>query len=183
MATAVRPTQTVQVEATALAEPLCAVSEIVPHSLPPSAPEAAGEGIAPGGAVFQPDGKVLARFGERLVYFVGDKAHKVAVPAEHRRLVGATRWLSRGPGGGFALVGEEMSDHAPMVAYWQRGQRNHDVYISHMPSMMDFPLVAALRKGLLEPAIAAASLVVSGSVVVVGEVVYWLEAKGRCLAR
>ncbi|MBP8145137.1 MAG: cyclomaltodextrinase N-terminal domain-containing protein [Inhella sp.] len=51
----------------------------------------------------------------------------------------------------FALVGEEMSDHAPMVAYWQRGQRNHDGYISHMPSMMDFPLVAALRKGLLEP--------------------------------
>jgi serine/threonine protein kinase len=106
VATAVRPTQTVHFEATALAEPLCAVSEIVPHSLPPSAPEAAGDRIAPGGAVFQPDGKVLARFGERLVYFVGDKAHRVAVPAEHRRLVGATRWLSRGPGGGFALVGE-----------------------------------------------------------------------------
>lgn len=36
---------------------------------------------------------------------------------------------------------------------------------------------------VLAGAVSAASLVVSGSVVVVGEVVYWLEAKGRCLAR
>ncbi len=107
VATAVRPTQSVHMEATALAAPLCAVSELVAHSLPPSAPHAVeSEVIAPGGAVFQPDGKVLARFGERLVYFVGDKAHKVAVPAEHRRTVAASRWLLRGPGGGFALVGE-----------------------------------------------------------------------------
>ncbi len=49
------------------------------------------------------------------------------------------------------LVGEEMSDHAPMVAYWQRGQRNHDGYGTSMPSMMDFPLVAALRKALRAP--------------------------------
>lgn len=49
------------------------------------------------------------------------------------------------------IVGEEMSDHAPMVAYWQRGQKNHDGYRSHMPSMMDFPLVAALRRALLAP--------------------------------
>ena len=49
------------------------------------------------------------------------------------------------------LVGEEMSDHAPMVAYWQRGQANHDGYRSSMPSMMDFPLLAALRKALVTP--------------------------------
>lgn len=36
---------------------------------------------------------------------------------------------------------------------------------------------------VLAGAVSAASFVVSGSVVVVGEVVYWLEAKGRCLAR
>lgn len=47
------------------------------------------------------------------------------------------------------LVGEEMSDHAPMVAYWQRGQANHDGYRSSMPSMMDFPLLAALRRALV----------------------------------
>ncbi len=49
------------------------------------------------------------------------------------------------------LVGEEMSDHVPMVAYWQRGQLNHDGYRSSMPSMMDFPLLAALRKALVTP--------------------------------
>ena len=34
---------------------------------------------------------------------------------------------------------------------------------------------------VLAGAVSAASLVVSGCVVAVGEVVYWLEAKGRCL--
>ena len=41
VATAVRPTQSVHVAATALAAPLCAVSELVAHSLPPSAPQIA----------------------------------------------------------------------------------------------------------------------------------------------
>ena len=59
----------------------------------------------PGSAVFQPDGKVLARFGDRLLYFVGDRPLKVAVPPEHRDTVAASRCLVRGPGGGFALVG------------------------------------------------------------------------------
>ena len=36
---------------------------------------------------------------------------------------------------------------------------------------------------VLAGAVSAASFVVSGSVVVVGEVVYWLEAKGRCMVR
>ncbi|HEX5683796.1 MAG TPA: glycoside hydrolase family 13 protein [Ideonella sp.] len=50
-----------------------------------------------------------------------------------------------------SIVGEEMTDHASMVAYWLRGHRNHDGYVSHMPSMMDFPLHGALRQALIEP--------------------------------
>ena len=52
------------------------------------------------------------------------------------------------------LVGEEMSDHAGMVAYWQRpgnGVRNRDGFATSMPSMLDFPLVAALRATLIKP--------------------------------
>jgi glycosidase len=37
-----------------------------------------------------------------------------------------------------SIVGEEMTEHASMVAYWLEGHRNHDGYVSHMPSMMDF---------------------------------------------
>ncbi|WP_228893650.1 alpha-amylase family glycosyl hydrolase [Pseudoduganella aquatica] len=46
------------------------------------------------------------------------------------------------------LVGEEWSSQVPVVARWQYGKRNHDGYASWMPSMMDFPLNEALRKGL-----------------------------------
>jgi glycosidase len=46
------------------------------------------------------------------------------------------------------LVGEEWSTLAPVVAHWQQGQRNFNGYVSHMPSMMDFPLTDALRRGL-----------------------------------
>jgi serine/threonine protein kinase len=60
---------------------------------------------APGSVVFQPDGKLLARFGDRLLYFVEDKPHKVAIPAELQADFASCRWLVRGPGGGFALVG------------------------------------------------------------------------------
>ncbi len=49
------------------------------------------------------------------------------------------------------LVGEEWSPHPAVVAYWQRGKRNHDGYVSHMPSMMDFPLHGALLASLTEP--------------------------------
>lgn len=49
------------------------------------------------------------------------------------------------------LVGEEMSNHPPMVAYWMQGSRNHDGYRGHMPSMMDFPVVNALRQALTTP--------------------------------
>ncbi|CAN7700995.1 alpha-amylase family glycosyl hydrolase [Pseudoduganella sp. LjRoot289] len=46
------------------------------------------------------------------------------------------------------LVGEEWSSHIPVVARWQQGKRNPDGYVSHMPSMMDFPLNDVLRKAL-----------------------------------
>lgn len=105
-ATVVRTTQLVPFAVTAVAEPIASVSELRNVVVPPS--DAAGQALAPtapGGAVFQPDGKVLARFGERLVYMVGDRAHKVAVPSEWKPFVSASQWLVRGPGGGFALVG------------------------------------------------------------------------------
>lgn len=60
---------------------------------------------APRSVVFQPDGRVLARFGDQLLYFVDEKYHRVEVPPQYGPLLEATRWLMRGPGGGFALVG------------------------------------------------------------------------------
>lgn len=48
------------------------------------------------------------------------------------------------------IVGEEWSPHPAVVAYWQRGKRNHDGYVSHAPSMMDFPLHGALLAALGE---------------------------------
>jgi serine/threonine protein kinase len=105
-ATVVRTTQLVPFAVTAVAEPIASVLEIASAASPPSeGVHASLDLAAPGGVVFQPDGKVLARFGERLLYMVGDRAHKVAVPAEWKPFVAASRWLARGPGGGFALVG------------------------------------------------------------------------------
>lgn len=49
------------------------------------------------------------------------------------------------------LVGEEWSTHIPVVAHWQRGKRNANGYVSHMPSMMDFPLADVLRRALAAP--------------------------------
>ncbi|SEO18881.1 Glycosidase [Duganella sp. CF517] len=68
-----------------------------------------------------------------------------------------TAFLSRWSGSLMAeyprlnLVGEEWSTLAPVVAHWQRGKRNFDGYVSHMPSMMDFPLTDALRRALAAP--------------------------------
>lgn len=50
----------------------------------------------------------------------------------------------------FNLVGEEWSPSPAIVAYWQRGKRNHDGYQTAMPSMMDFPLHGALLAGLTQ---------------------------------
>lgn len=51
----------------------------------------------------------------------------------------------------FNVVGEEWTDNAAAVAYWQRGQHNRDGYVSYLPSLMDFPLQNALRVGLATP--------------------------------
>lgn len=48
------------------------------------------------------------------------------------------------------IVGEEWSPHPAVVSYWQRGKKNHDGYVSHAPSMMDFPMQANLLAALLE---------------------------------
>jgi glycosidase len=66
-----------------------------------------------------------------------------------------TAFLSRWSGAVMAeypklnLVGEEWSPLIPVVARWQQGKQNFDGYVSHMPSMMDFPLNDALRRALL----------------------------------
>jgi len=46
------------------------------------------------------------------------------------------------------MVGEEWSTRVPVVARWQRGKANFDGYTSHLPSLMDFPLVDAMRNAL-----------------------------------
>ncbi len=48
------------------------------------------------------------------------------------------------------LTGEEWTGNPAIVSYWQRGKRNHDDYVSYMPSMLDFPLQMALKKSLTE---------------------------------
>lgn len=48
----------------------------------------------------------------------------------------------------FNIVGEEWSTNPAIVSYWQRGKKNHDAYISYLPSLMDFPLQNALIEAL-----------------------------------
>ena len=48
------------------------------------------------------------------------------------------------------MAGEEWSGNPLIVSYWQKGKVNRDGYVSSMPSMMDFPLSEALRKGLVD---------------------------------
>ncbi|OEZ58564.1 glycoside hydrolase family 13 protein [Duganella sp. HH105] len=65
-----------------------------------------------------------------------------------------TSFLSRWSGSVMAeypklnLVGEEWSPLIPVVAFWQEGKRNFNGYVSHMPSMMDFPLTYTMRRAL-----------------------------------
>ncbi len=42
------------------------------------------------------------------------------------------------------IVGEEMDGHPHLVAYWQKGVKNHDGYASGLPTVMDFPVVDIL---------------------------------------
>jgi glycosidase len=49
----------------------------------------------------------------------------------------------------FTMVGEEWTENPAAIAYWQRGEKNRDGYVSELPSLMDFPLQNALRWGLV----------------------------------
>ncbi|WOX06859.1 glycoside hydrolase family 13 protein [Microbulbifer pacificus] len=51
----------------------------------------------------------------------------------------------------FNIVGEEWTRQPALVAYWQAGNKNRNGYVSHVPSMMDFPLLYGLRDGLELP--------------------------------
>ncbi|WP_276495736.1 glycoside hydrolase family 13 protein [Pontibacter litorisediminis] len=48
----------------------------------------------------------------------------------------------------FNIVGEEWSLNPAIVAYWQRGKHNPNGYVSYLPSLMDFPVQAALATAL-----------------------------------
>ncbi|MCL6619880.1 MAG: glycoside hydrolase family 13 protein [Thermomonas hydrothermalis] len=49
------------------------------------------------------------------------------------------------------MTGEEWSTNPAIVAHWQRGKINPDGHIPWMPSMLDFPLMQALRQALTTP--------------------------------
>ncbi|WP_197023881.1 glycoside hydrolase family 13 protein [Microbulbifer sp. HZ11] len=61
-----------------------------------------------------------------------------------------TRWSARlmREYPNFNIVGEEWTRQPALVAYWQAGNTNRNGYVSHIPSMMDFPLLYGLREGL-----------------------------------
>lgn len=48
----------------------------------------------------------------------------------------------------FNITGEETSNSAALLAYWQRGKNNHDGYVSYLPSLLDFPLFSAVNESL-----------------------------------
>ena len=50
----------------------------------------------------------------------------------------------------FNVTGEEWSANPAITSYWQRGKKNHDDYVSHLPSLLDFPLQIAFKKSLTE---------------------------------
>lgn len=52
----------------------------------------------------------------------------------------------------FNLTGEDTSENPAILAYWQRGSKNNDGYVSYMPSMLDFPLRKAFLDSLTEEA-------------------------------
>ncbi|QYF91848.1 glycoside hydrolase family 13 protein [Massilia sp. PAMC28688] len=49
---------------------------------------------------------------------------------------------------GLNMVGEEWHKSPAVVSRWQRGKQNPDGYVSHLPSLMDFPLAEAMRGAL-----------------------------------
>ena len=47
-----------------------------------------------------------------------------------------------------SIVGEEWSPLPAVVAYWQKGKKNHDGYLAATPSLIDFPLHGAMLDAL-----------------------------------
>lgn len=50
----------------------------------------------------------------------------------------------------FNIVGEEWTSRVNTVAYWQKGVKNKDGYVSYLPSLMDFPMQMSLGQALAE---------------------------------
>ncbi|WP_119968549.1 glycoside hydrolase family 13 protein [Shewanella japonica] len=50
----------------------------------------------------------------------------------------------------FNIVGEEWTANPITVSYWQAGKQNADGYVSHTPSMMDFPLYEEMIKSFTD---------------------------------
>jgi glycosidase len=51
----------------------------------------------------------------------------------------------------FNMVGEEWNDNPAIVSYWQADKVNANGYVSHLPSLMDFPTELALQAALTGP--------------------------------
>jgi hypothetical protein len=112
--TAFRPTQWMRMQDVAKLAELARVKEIPQKDIVGTTGSFADADVAnaqAGNAVFQPDGKVLARFGERLVYFVGNEPFKVEVPREYSATIGASKWVTRAPLG-WAVIG---ASHVALV--------------------------------------------------------------------
>lgn len=52
----------------------------------------------------------------------------------------------------FNIVGEEWTKNPAIVSRWQVGKKNANGYVSHLPSLMDFPLHEALIRALKKKA-------------------------------
>jgi len=63
--------------------------------------------LDPGNVAFQPDGRALACFGDRLYHLWDERHTPVPLPPEQAHLLRATKHVVRLPFGGFALVGPE----------------------------------------------------------------------------
>lgn len=49
------------------------------------------------------------------------------------------------------MVGEEWHKSPAVVSHWQRGKLNADGYTNSLPSLMDFPMMYAMRTALTDP--------------------------------
>lgn len=67
------------------------------------------------------------------MYFMADWTKRIATEYPHMN-----------------IVGEEWSENPASVAYWQRGKKNQNGYVSWLPSLMDFPVQGALIRALSE---------------------------------